>query len=353
MPLSALQYPTLIDALKMKRPDGGLLKIVETLMQRNPILKDAPVMEGNQDTGHVFGGQSALPSVSWVRINQGTPPSKGTHDQITETCGRLKGRSVLDEELARISGGPAYRLKNDRSFMSAMSNTVADALFYASTDVTPEQILGLTPRFDAVSGDINSENVVPYAISGGDAAHYLNVADPDGDTLHSMWFVTWGEDTGYLIYPKNTQAGLQVRDMGLEYEDDGTGTNSKFLAYRTDFTWRTGMCIEDWRYHARICNISLELLTDEMDPAGDGTVAASQLLIHSMVEAYNRIRDFDTGNTVIYCNRVVLTALDRQIITKPNVWFTPGEWHGRPVTTFRGIPMVPCDALKTAETVVA
>ena len=348
MALDSNQYPTLIDALKMKRPDGGTLKVVETLMQRNPILKDAPVMEGNQDTGHVFGGQSALPSVSWVRINQGTPPSKGTHDQITETCGRLKGRSVLDEELARISGGPAYRLKNDRSFMSSMSNTVAEALFFASTDVTPEQILGLTPRFDALSGDVNSENVIAYSASGGGG---ISGGTASGDQ-YSIWFVTWGEDTAYLIYPKNTQAGIQIRDMGLEYEDDGTDTNSQFLAYRTDFTWRTGLCIEDWRYHARICNIDPEVLASEFDPAGDGSVPPTQWLVHAMIEAYNRIRDFDTGNTVIYCNRVVLTALDRQIVQKGNVWFPPGEWHGRPVTTFRGIPIVPCDALKTAETIV-
>jgi hypothetical protein len=342
MALDAAQYPTLLDALKMKRPDGGTLKVVETLMQRNPILKDAPVMEGNQDTGHVFGGQAALPSVSWVRINQGTPPSKGTHEQITETCGRLKGRSVLDEELARISGGPAYRLKNDRSFMSSMSNTVAAALFFASTDTTPEKILGLTPRFDALSGDVNSENIVPYSISGG-STDAINPAAPDGTDFHSIWFVTWGEDTGYLIFPKNTMAGIQIRDMGLEYEDDGTGTNSKFLAYRTDFTWRTGMCIEDWRYHARICNVDLSLVAAE---------TTTNYLIHAMIEAYNRIRDYDTGNTVIYLNRKVLTALDRQIIAKANIWFSPGEWHGRPVTTFRGIPMVPCDALKTEESLV-
>lgn len=345
MPLVG-DYPTLIDALKMKGPDGGTLKIVETLMERNPILMDAPVYEGNTDTGHIFGGQSALPSLAWVRVNQGVAPSKGTHDQITETCGRLKGRSVIDEELARISGGPAYRLKNDKMFMTAMSNEIARALFYASTDTTPEQILGLTPRYDAVSGDVNSENVIIYSQSGSDGG--IGGATASGDQ-QSIWFITWGENTAYLIYPKNTQAGIQIRDMGLEYEDDGQvdgsgdSLNQKFLAYRTDFAWRTGLCIEDWRYHARVANVDLTAVALE---------TTTQYLIHCMVEAYNRIRDFNNGRTVIYMSRQVLTALDRQIIDKPNVWFGSGEWHGHPVTTFRHIPILPQDILRTAEGIV-
>ena len=50
--------------------------------------------------------------------------------------------------------------------------------------------------------------------------------------------------------------------------------------------------------------------------------------------------------TVIYCNRVIRTYLDLQAMNKTNV-LLPGleEFDGKTVTTFRGIPDAPADAI--------
>ena len=51
----------------------------------------------------------------------------------------------------------------------------------------------------------------------------------------------------------------------------------------------------------------------------------------------------------IYCNRQVAAALDRQALNKTNVLLRMEEWDGRPVTTFRGIPIRIVDRLLNTE----
>lgn len=328
---------TLLDVAKMTRPDGSVeTRIIEALTQRNPILKDAPAIEGNLTTGHRLGIEAGLPTVGYRLLNQGIAGSKGTQIQVDETCALLEGRSVVDRELCKLGGNEAaVRANQDRKFMSALNNQAATSLIYASTQANPEQFLGWTPRYNALTGFPSSVNVV-NAVQGGTAA--------SGTDQASMLFITWGEDTAHLIYPKGTMAGIEHVDMGLDYEDDGTGTNAKFLAWRTHWIWRLGLCIPDWRYHARICNI---------DTSSTGVQLATETrIISAMIEAYNRIRDFNSGTTVIYTNRTVVTLLDKQIMNKANYFLTNGEWHGRPVTMFRGLPILMLDAMTSTESIV-
>ncbi len=51
----------------------------------------------------------------------------------------------------------------------------------------------------------------------------------------------------------------------------------------------------------------------------------------------------------IYCNRQVAAALDRQALNKTNVLLRMDEWDGKPVTTFRGVPIRVVDRLLTTE----
>jgi hypothetical protein len=55
------------------------------------------------------------------------------------------------------------------------------------------------------------------------------------------------------------------------------------------------------------------------------------------------------GRTVIYCNRVLRTYLDLQAMNKTNVLLRIEEFDGKPVTTFRGIPVRTCDAILNNE----
>lgn len=339
MPTWGTGNPTLLDQIKRTDPKGKIAKIVEALTERNPILMDATAMQGNEKTGHQVTIRSGLPAVGWRKFNEGVAKGKSTTIQVTETCGMLEGRSVVDCALAKLGGNEqAFRASEDKAFMQSLNIEAATSLFYASTKTAPEEIHGFTPRFDSLSGG-NADNIVNFDDFKDTAT---SPADNDG---FSMWFITWSPETAFMIYPEGSQAGIVTEDLGKEYEEDPNDSTKKFLAWRTHFAWHLGLCIKDWRYIVRICNID----PDSITPTGSSKTG----LIDAMVDAYNRIFDLSTGRTVIYTNRQVLTWLDQQVMGKGNMYFTPVEWHGRKLNSFRGIPMVTCDALRNTENTVS
>jgi len=55
------------------------------------------------------------------------------------------------------------------------------------------------------------------------------------------------------------------------------------------------------------------------------------------------------GRCIIYCNRVIRTYLDLQAMNKTNVLLRIEEFEGKPITTFRGIPVRTYDAILNTE----
>ena len=70
---------TLVDLAKRTK-DGAMIPIVEALQQKNSFLQSMVWKEGNTDLGHIVGARNSLPSISWVRLNEGVLPSKSTVD---------------------------------------------------------------------------------------------------------------------------------------------------------------------------------------------------------------------------------------------------------------------------------
>jgi hypothetical protein len=171
----------------------------------------------------------------------------------------------------------------------------------------------------------------------------------------SMWITVWGADTMHATFPKGKITGLQHRDMG-EWPVADTSGNT-YQAYRDHFKWEIGLVSRDWRYTVRIANIDVNNLV--------GVSAANliNLLVRGLYRlptaptAATTIQTSDTpevradmGRTVIYCNRVLRTYLDLQAMNKTNVLLRIEEFDGKPVTTFRGIPVRTCDAIASNET---
>lgn len=317
---------TLLDHIKLLEPDGSVAEVVDLLTKRNSVLQDAVWKEGNLPNGHMTTIETGLPTLAWRKYNEGITASKGTTEQVTESTGMLEGLSKVDKKLANMNGNAlAYRQTRDNQFLRAFKNDLSTALFYSSTKANPERIMGLTPRYDDYLTADNSENIVICDATAAD------------DNSRSMWFCTWGDDTMYGIYPKGSKVGLENTDLGIQLTKDRGGTK-EFLAYVTHWGWDLGLVVKDWRYQVRIANI---------DP--NVSVATSKTIISAMIKAYNLIRDYDSGTTVIYVGRTILSLLDQQITDKGQVLFNMIEWHGRPVLAFRGIPILPQEALDTDE----
>lgn len=331
-----------------KRMDDGykVARIIELLSQTNEILEDMLVIEGNLPTGHKTTVRTGLPQATWRFLNQGVPNAKSTTAQIVDTVGNLETYAVIDKDIADLNGNTAeFRLSEVKAFLEGMSQQVASTLIYGNQFINPERFTGLAPRYSTAT-TANSQTAV-NVLSGGGAA----------STNTSIWVAVWGDDTLHATFPKGKITGLQHRDMGEWPVTDSS--NNTYQAYRDHFKWEIGLVLRDWRYVARIADVDVTQLT--------GVSAAN--LINLLVRALYRlptapvtattVQTSDTdevrasmGRTVIYCNRIIRTYLDLQAMNKTNVLLRIEEFDGKPITTFRGIPIRTCDAILNNEATI-
>lgn len=332
---------TLADWAKRIDPDGRVPVIAELLSQSNEILEDCVFKEGNLPTGERVVIRTGLPTVYWRALNQGIPSTKSTTAQVDEACGMLEARSEVDKDLAMLNGNTAqFRLSEDTAFLEAMNQTMATTMFYGNPGVDPKQFLGIAPRYSALTGSNNAQNVIT---AGGS----------DATSNTSVYLVIWGDNTVYCPFPKGSKAGLIHEDLGEQtvYNSDGT----RLQAYATRYQWKNGLVVKDWRYVVRICNIDTDDLIGQVTTQA---ASAATALIKLMSRALYRIPNMAMGRAAFYMNRTVhsglaIAALDKsQAVLKVNEGLsqfgTPYSW-----LTFQGVPLRRTDAIINTEAVVS
>lgn len=289
---------TLIDIAKAVGPDGKILKVAELLTQSNEILYDMPWKEGNMPTGHKAAIRTGLPTAVWRQFYQGVPPSKSQRAQVTDAVAMLETRSEVDKDEAELNGNlEAFRLSEAVAFVEGLNQTFAQALIYGNQAVNPEQFNGLAPRFSAIAGAGNAQNV----IDGGGT----------GAANTSVYLVVWGENTVTGIYPKGSTAGLQHEDLGVL--DAFDANNARYRAYADRWSWKCGLHVKDWRYVVRIANIDT---TDLLAQTGTQLSTASTALITLLIKAFARIPFPGMGTPVFYANRTVKEMLSVAAMNK-------------------------------------
>lgn len=321
-------FVDLIDIYKQQDGMGQYVTVIEMLMEMNPILDDAIAVECNKGTTHLHTVRTGLPSVTWGKLYKGIPNSKSGKAQVEDTTGFVEGLSTIDQRLLDLSTNEgAVRLSEAMSFLEAMSQEVADKMFYGNTANDPEEFMGFAPRFN----DLSAPNGGQIIDAGG-----------VGSDNTSVWFVTWGDNQCNTLYPKGTQAGVQREDKGEQRLTDANG--DAYYGKEEKFTWHIGLAVKDWRYVARIANI-------DVSEMAAGNVA----LYDFMRKAYYKLqnRRVAGGKICIYCNRDVLEALDA-LATNAGasdnfVRLKPMEIEGKEVMTYRGIPIRETDAILNTE----
>ncbi len=315
--------PTLLTHCRRMDPNGKVAHVVELLIKTNEILTDMVYIEGNLPTGHRTTVRTGLPATAWRKLNYGVQPSKSTTKQVDDTCGMLEAYAEVDKNLADLNANTSeFRVSEDRAFLEAMNQAMAETLFYGDTSKHPERFLGLSPRFctkDTEQAD-NAESVIDAGGSGGSCA--------------SIWLVTWGENTVHAFYPKGSLSGFQHNDLGEVTLTDEEG--GMYQGYRTHYKWDIGLCVRDWRYVVRIANIPKTL--------------SNTKLIDLMIEASEMLPNKALGLPAFYMNRQLRTALRKEIANKGNVHLSLDEASGKTVMAFDEIPVRRCDVLHYNET---
>lgn len=326
-------YLTIADRIKMNDPDNRIARVVELLNDTNELMQDIVVIEGNLPTGHRTTMRRGLPSVTWRKLYGYVSPSKSKVVQVDDTVGILEAFSFLDEDLAQLNGDVAsLRLAEDKPFFEAMNQEFMETYFYGNTDTDPEEYLGLAPRFSSLS-----------TVEGNSGTQIIDGGGTGNDNT-SMWLLKHGEQYLHSFFPKGSEMGLTHRDMGLVTETDSTG--AKRLGYQTQYKWKVGLSVRDYRHIVRIANLDIsDLLTAE---SGSDTSAD---LINLMIEAIGlKMENLTGGKLVWYCGREVFTALTKKAVAKANVNLTFQDFGGPNLTMgFQGIPIKRVDALTITE----
>ena len=322
-----VKYLNLLDHAKAVGNDGSVLAVTEILAQSNPMVEDFPFLESNETTSHKSCIRTGYGANTWKRFNYGVLPSKSTRATISDSVGTLTARNHVDQALAELGGNaPAFRLSEATAQIESMSQVMAQTILYGDSDLTPEKFMGLAPRYCTVnlSTSLIAGNVVDCGGTGSDNT--------------SVWILGLSPETIFGIFAKGSQAGLKHEDLGLgDVLDPDGGT---LRAYRNLFTWQCGLVVKDWRYGVRLANIDVSNLRS-------GTGAAD--LINALVDGIHKIPSLGSCNPVIYCNRVVRAALDKQALSKSQNALSITEALGQFKTSFLGIPVRTVDAISNAE----
>lgn len=327
--LSAIN-PTLLDVARRTDPDGKIATIVEIMNQDNAILDDMTFMEGNLPTGNKTTVRTGLPQATWRKLYGGVQPGKSTTAQIQDSCGMLEAYAEVDKALADLNGNTAaFRLSEDRAYIEGISQQVASTLFYGNEGTTPEAFTGLAPRYNSLSAQ-NADNIIDFGGTGSDNM--------------SIWLCAWGPQTGFGIYPKGSQAGLQMTDKGQVTIENVDGAGGRMEGYRTHYRWDVGLTVKDWRYFGRICNIDTSVLN-----AGDaGAVTAQKNLITAMIKLSERVR-ISGARACWYVPRNIRENLRLGILEKISNNLNWDTVEGKRVMTFDDIPVKRCDSLLNTE----
>lgn len=331
---------TLADWGKRRDPDDRVATIIELLNQSNPILQDMLWVEGNLPTGHRTTVRTGLPDVAWRKLNYGVPQSKSTTVQVDDSCGMLEAFGQVDKDLAELNGNTSsFRLSENMAFLEAMNQEMAATLIYGNSGTEPEAFTGLSPRYSALSGVANSQNVMG---AGGTT------------NLTSIWLAGWGDNTLHGIYPKGSTAGLQHQDLGLDTITDAAG--GKYRAYQDHYQWKCGFALRDWRYAVRIANIDTAALAAL---TGTQATTAATSIIKLMSRSIDRIPSFGMCKPVFYMNRTVFSLLRVLALEKSNAALSIEsalDQFGNPIRgnlAFMGIPIRRVDAILNNESQVS
>lgn len=338
-------WPTLIDLTTRLDPEGKLGVVAEMLSQANDFLDYLPYTEANGVYEHTFTMRTSLPGGTWRAVNQGVPFSKSTTEQAKVALGELVSWSQIDRTICEQSGDvEAFRYSEDCAQLEGMSQTLVGTFFYGSEVTTPQSFTGLSNFYYTKSS--STAQIGNNVIDGGGS----------GSSNTSMWLTCFGDRTIHGLYPRDSKAGLEMIDHGMTTPAFDANRNW-FSAYTTEFIVRAGLCPEDWRYGVRIANLDTTSagLAGSNAPDLFALMAQMVMLPPTLGKVSNIFKtdapdDVSPGiRPVIFANRTLRHWMDVQGMRDRNVLLSVNDYAGRPVDTFRGIPVAVVDQLLNTE----
>ena len=324
---------------------GAIPHIAEMMSQKLSLYKNMPFKMANERSGHMFVYRTSIPTGSWRQINTGTPSSKSTTAQDRVSIGELVDYSVVDRTLAERTGNAEkFRRSEEVAFLEGMGQTIEQTTFYGNTATNPAAFQGLSTFYNTVN-----------VANSQDAANVFNGGGA-GSSNTSLWWLGLGPETIFGIFPEGSKAGLDFEDKSdVRAAYDSLG--NQYEAYTAFFRQQIGLCPQDWRYGARLCNIDVTSAGLAGPNALDifATLAEMQFAFPSLTSGTSGIINTDDPEGDpgvqhrIFGNRTLLHWMQVQAFRNRNVLMSPSEYAGVAVLKWRDIMIEISDQLLNTE----
>jgi len=323
---------TLSEQMKQVGPDGMLMDVVNTLTERNEILMDGIFQEANEAFSNLKVKVLSMSSPTARRINDGSSSGVVKTKRERELVQILEIRPNVDTLLLKgLDGAGAKekaRITQIINLTEKMAQSQADAIIYGDNEDDPDEINGLTARYNTLG-----TNIVGLGGTGSDTS--------------SIWMVEWHPARCFMIYPRShASVGIEHEDMGLQVIENAT-SGRRYNAYEDVMSVAFGWNIIDDTCIQRIANI------ESTEGESDYNLMATAKINH-LIGATNRLPGYGR-NAVIYCNAAMKTQFD--ILGYNNIkngGITMSvDAFGQPVTLFQNrIPIRLVEALLPTETAI-
>lgn len=341
----------LYDHAKMFGPDGKLAAVAKVLDQNNVILHDAIMIESNSDDGHHFAVQNGISKVVWRRAYEGVKPTKGSTTMVKKTYGRASAVSEVDVAVAEKGGKVSeVRAAMASEKLDRMGEEQAHKILYGSLKEDERTFEGFAANYSSLDPKVPaSRQVVNFATETTVTA--AKTAE-DGE-VSSIYFVGWGKDKIYTFYPKGTQAGIKVYDYSkngpIDLKDADGGT---YPGYKEQYEMLMGMCVQDWRFGARLCNINVNAVATDKQ--------AKIELYEAFMKTLGLIKNIHSCKLVCYASRQVkdllrsgyMAAGGVTVFQNNNMTSSGNQGYGAADLVIDGIHIKAEDAISNAEKAV-
>lgn len=333
---------TLRDTAEAARKKTGELKetILDLVSQENGVMNDATFVRADNGDRLSSDFINYNPQGEWVALGDGVAASKTGFSTAWDTCGRIKARVQIPQELYdRTKQKEELVHRHIRAISNGMQEQVASAIFYANIANEPRKFNGLSDFYDK------------YSRSGATRRHFdfnvINAAPTSTAALRSIWLVGWGDMGVTCFYPEmSNSAGLTVgpmEKMPVDTSKDGSGKITWHLTQ--EITWDVGLAVRNFQCAGRLCNIDLT--------TARSTASYAQSLITLLRHLRSRVKTAGVKRA-FYMDENTWEIIEDALasLTQTNA-IKYGDLQQSKPDTLWGIPIHVCDALDTNEASVA
>lgn len=338
--LSLTTYTTIME-LANREHNGKMLPLINVLSQRLDIFKFASWMECNDGSSQKDNRAATEPTGTERAYDEGIPQESPTTEPYEEPTCMLDGVHEMDVAKLRHRKNPGMvRMQMVGQYMTGMSKTFVNRVFYGDRSTNGKQINGIATR-----SDYNTLSS-PYVLDNANG----NASATQNKT--SIYVIGFGDEKVSFIHPQNdapdmstkidsptsTVAGIRTKDYGELMSTDSNGLKHPIVQMWLESHF--GLSIHDPRYIIRIANISMTNIDGQDDFGFDENY---------IIDALNAMPDVE--NAVICVNRGVRGQIRKRTNEKGNLFHTMKDPFGKNITAIDNVPIALVEQIKGDATV--